>query len=122
MANDFSRGRRVGEQMRRELAELLQTEVKDPRVGMVSITAVEVSKDMAYAKVFISTFTGDIKETLTALNRAAGFLRHELGRRMTLRSIPQLKFVHDTSIENGNRMSRLIDEAIAEDKHDAEEE
>ncbi len=120
MAKEYSRTRRIGEQMQRELAELIQREVKDPRVGMVTVSAVEVSRDLAHAKVYVSSLLTPEKmdDALVGLSRAAGFLRRELGRRMALRTIPQLHFVHDISIEEGNRLSALIDEAVAKDRHD----
>ncbi len=121
--SDFSRTRRVGEQMQRELAELIQREVRDPRVGMVTVSAVEVSRDMAHAKVFVTRLDEEgMDEALKALGRAAGFLRRELGRRMRLRSIPQLHFVYDVSIARGNRLSALIDEAVASENKNADDE
>ncbi len=118
MAKDFDRTRRIGEQIQRELAQLIQYEMKDPRLGkMVSVTAVEVSRDLSHAKVYITQMMGDhsIDDTLTALNRAAGFLRSEVGRRMSLRMTPQFHFFYDRSIERGGELSALIDQAIAED-------
>lgn len=103
--------------MQRELAQLIQFEIKDPRVGMVTVSAVEVSKDLSVAKVFISTL-GDEKElndTVLVLDKAAGFLRHELGRRMTIRAVPELRFHVDTSIAQGRRLSDLIDQAVERD-------
>jgi ribosome-binding factor A len=120
MPRDFPRTRRVGEQMQRELAALIRDEVKDPRVGMVTVSAVEVTRDLAHAKVFISML-GDAETrdaSLAALNKAAGFLRHELGQRMLTRTVPQLRFVYDESIERGSRLSALIDQAVASDKHE----
>lgn len=117
MPKEFSRTRRVAEQMQRELAQLIQFEIKDPRVGMVTVSAVEVSKDLSVAKVFISTL-GDEKElndTVLVLDKAAGFLRHELGRRMTIRAVPELRFHVDTSIAQGRRLSDLIDQAVERD-------
>ena len=103
--------------MQRELAQLIQQEVKDPRVGMVTVSAVEVSRDISHAGVYVSRLDdGDMAATLTALEHAAGFLRREIGRRMSLRIVPQLKFVHDTSIEQGARLSDLIDRAVADDE------
>ncbi len=109
----FSRKDRVNEQVRRELAELIRTELKDPRVGMISLTEVEVTPDYAHAKVFFSTLAGDDKvpEILHGLKKAAGFLRRELGRRIRIHTIPELHFVHDSSLERGADLSRLIDEA-----------
>ncbi|MFO8025360.1 30S ribosome-binding factor RbfA [Thiohalophilus sp.] len=119
MAKDFSRTRRIGEQMQRELATLIQQEIQDPRLGMVTVSAVEVSRDLAHAKVFITVLDDqqqDIAASLEVLNRASGFLRHELGRRMTLRTVPMLRFVYDESMARGNELSRLIDEAVKSDK------
>jgi len=113
MPRDFSRTLRVAEQIQRDLAELLRLEVKDPRIGMVTLTDVEVTADYAHAKVFFTTL-GDAAQIAAAtegLNRAAGFLRHELGHRIKLRSIPQLHFIHDESVERGVRLSQLIDAA-----------
>ena len=120
MPRDFPRTRRIGEQMQRELAALIRDSVKDPRVGMVTVSAVEVTRDLAHAKVFV-TVLGDEKarrDTMTALASAAGFLRHELGQRMLTRTVPQLRFVYDESIEHGTRLSALIDAAVASDHHD----
>ena len=117
MPRDFSRTLRVAEQIQRDLAELLRTEVKDPRIGMVTLTDVEVTSDYAHAKVFF-TMLGDADQISAAtegLNRAAGFLRHELGHRIKLRSIPQLHFIHDESVERGVRLSQLIDAAVRGD-------
>lgn len=120
MPKDSSRPRRVAEQIQRELAELLRLEVKDPRVGMITLTDVEVSGDYAHAKVFF-TLLGDearVKAAIKGLQSAAGFLRSEVAHRMKLRVMPQLHFIHDTSIENGMRLDQLIDAAVAEDaKH-----
>ena len=118
MSEEFSRTRRVAEQIQRELAELLQREVKDPRVAGVTVTAVEVSRDLAHAKVYVSRMTGetDWDATLAGLSRAAGFLRRELGRRLTMRSVPELRFLRDRSIEEGARLSELIDQVVADDE------
>jgi ribosome-binding factor A len=114
---------RIGDQIQRELMELLRTELKDPRVGRVTITGVEVAGDHAHAKVFFTHLAGIEKaaDAVEALSHAAGFLRRELGRRLQIYSVPQLHFVYDDSIESGLRMSKLIDEALAEDrKHPAD--
>ncbi len=112
MAKDFSRSDRVAEQIQRELADLLQFEVKDPRVSMVTLTDVEVSRDMAHAKIFYSALAGT-PELQLGLEKSAGFLRSQLSKRMLVRSVPQLHFVYDASIEYGMKLSRLIDEALA---------
>ncbi len=120
MAKEYSRTQRVGDQMQRELALLIQREVKDPRLGMITVTAVDVSRDMAHAKVFI-TLMGkdgdeDIAQNLEILKDASGFLRMLLGRSMKLRSIPQLHFHYDESVRRGVRLSSLIEQAVAEDR------
>jgi ribosome-binding factor A len=115
MAKEFARSQRVAEQIQRELADLLQFEVKDPRVSMVTVTEVEVSGDLAHAKVFFSAAENP-PELLQGLQKAAGFLRSQLSERMLMRSVPQLHFVYDASIERGMKLSRLIDDAVAQDK------
>lgn len=109
----FARKDRVNEQIRRELAELLRTEVKDPRVGMVSLTDVEVTPDYAHAKVFFTTLADSsrLPEVAAGLAKASGFLRRELGRRVRIHTTPQLHFVYDASLERGASLSRLIDQA-----------
>ena len=116
MPADFPRARRVGEQLRQELADILWREMKDPRVIGVTITAVEVTPDLEHAKVYFSVLTGEPKQVTQALQKAAGFLRSELSHRMRLRIVPRLNFQFDESLERGNRISHLIDEAIAEDE------
>jgi len=124
MPKDASRPRRVAEQIQRELAELIQLEVKDPRVGMVTLTDVEVSADYAHAKVYFSLL-GDqarVNEAMKGLNSAAGFLRSQVAHRMKLRVMPMLHFVHDISIEQGARLDKLIADAVAEDaRHPSED-
>ncbi|MEK6735309.1 MAG: 30S ribosome-binding factor RbfA [Pseudomonadota bacterium] len=117
MPKDFSRTLRVADQIQRELADLLQNEIKDPRVGKVTITAVEVTRDYGHAKIFYTTL-GSVEENFLAengLDHAKGFLRSNLSHRMKLRVIPQLHFVYDESVERGVRLSKLIDEAIAQE-------
>jgi ribosome-binding factor A len=110
MPREFSRGDRVAAQLQRELADLLRNEVKDPRVGWVTVHAVEVSRDLATAKVFLGFLQeGDaVRETLAALKHSAPFLRRELGRRMKMRVVPELRFVRDESFEQGMRISQLL--------------
>ena len=111
----FDRRDRICEQIRRELAELIRTELKDPRVGMVSITGVEISADYAHAKVFFSSMSGreHLDSVLAGLNQASGFLRRELGRRITIHNPPQLHFVYDESLERGADLSKLIQQAVS---------
>lgn len=115
MPREFPRTRRVGEQIQRELAGLLREELKDPRLGMISVSGVEVSRDLAHARVYISVLGGEetVSETIKVLNKAAGFLRHQLGQRMRLRVIPQLRFLYDESLAEGARMDALIAAALA---------
>ena len=115
MPKDYPRTRRIAEQIQRELADLIRLELKDPRVPpLVTITDVEVSADQSHAKVFF-TLMGDaqkIADTTEGLRRAAGFLRTQLAQRMNLRTVPQLDFKYDASIERGAKLTRLIDEAV----------
>jgi len=117
MPREFNRSERVGGQLRRELAQLVQHEVKDPRVGFVSISDVEVTRDLAHAKVYVTVFEEDkAPKSIEALNRAAGYLRHRLGKEMHIRTVPELHFIHDASVETGARMDELIANAVASDK------
>ncbi len=119
MAQEYSRTQRVADQIQRELAVLIQQEVKDPRVGMATVSAVEVSRDLGHAKVFVTVLNADteddIKASLKGLNNAASFLRGQLGRRMQLRTVPTLRFHYDESLKRGNYLSNLIDQARAKD-------
>ncbi len=118
MPKDYPRSRRIAEQIQRELSEIIRLELKDPRVGMVTITDVEVTPDYEHAKIFF-TRLGDAVDNpnvVRALERAAGFLRSELAQRMRLRIVPQLHFEYDESIERGVRLSKLIDEAVGGSK------
>ena len=132
-----ARVQRVADQIQRELALLIQMEVNDPRVGMVSVTDVEVSRDLAHAKIYVTvlnTMTDDsqvnestlsepgdldkleIEENINALNKAAGYLRSLLAKRLRTRSVPKLRFYYDGSIERGQQLSSLIDSALAADQ------
>ena len=112
MPREFSRSQRVSEVVRRELADIIATRLSDPRVSLVSITAVEVSKDLKHAKVYI-TQMGEDCQALEALNHAARYLRRELGSRLAMKAVPGLRFAYDHSVERGMELSRLIDEANA---------
>jgi len=119
MAKEYSRTQRIGDQMQRELAQMIPREVRDPRLGFVTVTAVDVSRDLGHAKVFI-TLMGEnaaekIKLNLEILNEAAGYLRMLLGKSMKVRSVPQLHFHFDESISRGVHLSALIERAVAED-------
>ncbi|MDH5184164.1 MAG: 30S ribosome-binding factor RbfA [Gammaproteobacteria bacterium] len=119
MARAFERSRRVGEQMQRDLSDLIRREIKDPRVGMVTITGVEVSKDFTSARVYVTVLgkePDEVAEDLEVLNNASGYLRSLLGKRIRLRIIPRLVFLYDQSIASGAHLSALIDAAIASDK------
>jgi ribosome-binding factor A len=122
MPRDFKRSERVAGSLRRELAQLIQTELKDPEVGFVSLSDVEVTRDLAHAKVFVTVFEPDkAAGSLKALNKAAGWLRRRLGQEMRIRSVPELHFQHDASVETGLHMDRVIEAAIAADRLGPEE-
>lgn len=118
MAKEPSRVHRVAEQIRRELADLLRLEVKDPRVSFVTLTAVEVSPDYAHAKVFYTTLADSAARAAieAGLRHAGGFLRRELAHRIRIHTTPELHFVYDESVERGVRLSHLIDEAVDADR------
>lgn len=124
MPKEFSRSQRVAEQIRRELAELIRLEVKDPRVGFITLTDVEITPDYAHAKVFFTSMTGEqgVDDILAGLRRASGFLRRELGRRIRIHTTPELHFHYDKSVEQGSRLSQLIDEVVREDEARARKE
>jgi ribosome-binding factor A len=114
MPKDFTRTERIAEQIQRELADLIRVEVKDPRIGFVTLTGVEVSRDYSHAKVFFTTLEGEAEHAATGegLARAAGFLRSRLAHRLNTRVVPQLHFVFDGSVERGIRVTRLIEEGL----------
>ena len=118
MPKDFSRTRRVAEQMQRELALLLQREIRDPRLASVTISGVEVSRDLAVAKVYFTLLDdqADPAEAQRALDKASGFLRHALGESMILRSLPQLRFIYDVTLIKGTELTNLIDQVVDKDR------
>ncbi len=118
MQKDSNRPRRVAELIRRELAMLIPRELDDPHAHQITITGAEVSRDMSSARIYYSLLSGsaEAKQTTKSLNRAAGFLRHALMERVSLRSVPALRFYFDESVERGARIDSLIEQAIAEDK------
>lgn len=122
MPKEYSRTQRIGDQMQRELSQLIQREIKDPRLALVTVTAVEVSRDLSNAKVFITVMGQDgddaatVEQNRKILQDAAGFLRMQLGKAMQLRTVPQLRFHYDASIRRGVELSALIERAVAEDR------
>ena len=137
MSEMSARVQRVADQIQREIASLIQMEVDDPRVGMVSVTGVEVSRDLAYAKVYVTVMNSlsddeevndstlsdpgdldklEVEDNLKALNRASGYLRSLLAKRLKIRSVPKLQFYYDGSIERGQKLSKLIDDALSADR------
>jgi ribosome-binding factor A len=120
MAKEYARTQRVADYLQRELAALIQHEVRDPRVGMVSITGVDVSRDLGYAKVYYTVMSSDsgddASESNEALNKAAGFLRSQLSRDSNMRTVPQLRFIFDTSVGRGRDLEDLIRRAADADR------
>jgi ribosome-binding factor A len=107
------RPQRLGDLIQREVSDLIRLEVRDPRVGMITITSVDVSPDLSHAKLFFTMLEKDkLEDTLHGLKRSAGFLRSQLARRLKMYSTPELRFEYDESVERGDRLSRLIDEAL----------
>ncbi|MDX1799603.1 MAG: 30S ribosome-binding factor RbfA [Marinobacter sp.] len=120
MPKEFSRIDRIADQIQRELAQMIQREIKDPRLGMVTINAVKVSRDMGYADIYVSLLTTEelteesesVQASLGVLRKAAGFLRGQLGRAMKLRMVPHLRFHFDSLLGKSRRMDALINEAV----------
>ena len=116
MPKGYVRTDRIAEQIQREVAQLLRLEVKDPRVRMITLTGVEVTRDYSHAKVFYTALGGASTAVQQGLEHARGYLRSQLAHSMKLRIMPQLHFVYDPSIERGAHLSQLIDQAVASDK------
>lgn len=121
MAREFKRRDRVAEELKRELGTLITTQVKDPRVQLAAITDVEVSSDFKYAKVHVSAFdvTAPVErgqEVVEGLRAARGYLKRELGKRLRMRSMPELTFLEDKTEREAHRMSQVIDDAVAADR------
>lgn len=107
------RPRKLGDQIQRELSDLLARDLRDPRVGMVTLTSVDVSPDLSHAKVFFTLLDkAKLEDTARGLRRAAGFLRTQLAKRLKMYTTPELRFVYDESVERGDHLSRLIDSAL----------
>ncbi len=119
---EFSRKQRVGEQIQRELANIINREFSSPKLGMLTIYEVDISPDLKFARVYVTAFGGKlgIKESIQYLNGAAGKLRYHLAQCLKTRTTPRLEFVHDSSIEYGSRLSALID-SVAPDASDDQE-
>lgn len=128
MVREFKRADRVAQELQKEIAIILQREVKDPRIGMVTVSDVEISRDLAYAKIFVTfLFDNDataIERGLEGLNKASGYIRTLLGKAMRLRIVPELRFVYDESLVEGMRMSNLVTNVVRQDKerHQGDEE
>lgn len=119
MAREFSRTRRIAQQLQQELAQVLQRDMKDPRIGFVTVNDVDVSRDLSYAKVFVTFFEEDeklVQEKVEALDAAAGYIRSLVAGRMKLRVMPELRFVYDASLVEGMRMSNLVSRIISDDE------
>ena len=114
MKKGQGRAQKLGDQIQREVSDLLQRELRDPRVAMITITGVDVSPDLSHAKVFFTLFEKDkLADTLAGLRRASGYLRSQLAKRIKLYTTPELRFEYDESVERGDRLSRLIDSTKA---------
>lgn len=124
MAREFSRSQRVAQEMQKEIAIILQREIKDPRIGMATVSGVSLSRDLAYGKVFVTFFniandkseSEMVEDGVKALNEASGFIRSLLGKAMRLRIIPELTFEYDSSLVDGMRMSNLVSNVIRDDE------
>ena len=118
---EFSRSQRLGELIKRQVANIIQHELKDPRFGMITVNFVELSKDLSYADVNVTVYfpngnEGNILDSLKLLNEAGSFLRLELGRLVKVRKVPQLRFHYDDSLERGEQVTALIDKALRDDR------
>ncbi|CAI8362432.1 MAG: 30S ribosome-binding factor RbfA [Oceanospirillales bacterium TMED33] len=121
MPAEFNRAQRLGERIKRDLALLIQRELKDPRIGMVTVNFVQLSKDLSYADVNVTVLVpGDVDEeiveSLAILNEASVFLRTELGRGLRVRKVPHLRFHYDDSLKRGARINELIHQALKSDQ------
>ncbi|ASP49236.1 30S ribosome-binding factor RbfA [Colwellia sp. BRX10-3] len=118
MAREFARTDRVAQEIQKEIAMIIQREVKDPRLGMVTVNAVEITRDLAYAKIFVTFFTlegQNVDVSIDVLNEASSYIRTLLAKRINARIMPELRFIYDSSMVEGVRMGNLVDKAVAED-------
>ncbi|PCH50818.1 MAG: ribosome-binding factor A [Cellvibrionales bacterium] len=126
MPREFKRSDRVADAVQRELADLIRSEIRDPRLAMINVTGVDVTRDLAEAKVFVNFIEQlddkEHDERTAVLNKAAGFIRSQLMRRMRLRATPKLTFFYDATGERGRKLSALIDYAVAQDQHSTKNE
>jgi len=120
MPREFSRNQRLGNEVLRALNELLHFETKDPRLKLVSLTSLELSRDLSVARVYFSLLdpNGDPEPVQEGLDRASGFLRSRLGREVKIRHVPELRFAHDNSAAEAQRITSLIDDALESDQND----
>ena len=120
MSREFKRSDRVAQELKKEVAVILQREVKDPRIGMVTVSDVEVSRDLAYGKIFVTfLFDNDqeaINQGMKGLEKASPYIRSLVGKAMRLRIVPELRFIYDESLVEGMRMSNLVSNVIREDE------
>ena len=120
MSREFKRSDRVAQELKKEVAVILQREVKDPRIGMVTVSDVEVSRDLAYAKIFVTfLFDNDqeaINQGMKGLEKASPYIRSLVGKAMRLRIVPELRFIYDESLVEGMRMSNVVSNVIREDE------
>ena len=119
MAKEFGRADRVAQQIQREIAVILQREVKDPRVGMVTVSDVELTRDLQHAKIFVTFFLNEednIEAGVKVLNDASGYIRILLGKAMKLRVVPEIRFVYDKTLVEGMRISNLVTNTVREDQ------
>ena len=123
MSSDFKRTDRIAEMMQRKLAQIIQQEVKDPRLpGFITISAVTVTRDLGHAKIYFTALNDEAGMADSILNAAASYLRTALARTLTLRTVPQLHFIYDKSIEYGRHLSRLIDDVNPPEQDDAKKD
>ena len=117
MKRGQGRPQRLGDLIQREVSELIRLELRDPRVGRITVTSVDVSPDMSHAKVFFTMLEkARLEDTLHGLKRSAGFLRSQLARRIQMYTTPELRFEYDESVERGDHLSRLIDSVLPKKK------
>ena len=119
MAKEFGRADRVSQQIQREIAVILQREIKDPRVGMATVSDVELTRDLQHAKVFVTFFLNEednVEAGIKVLNDASGYIRILLGKAMKLRVVPEIRFVYDKTLVEGMRISNLITNTVRDDQ------